>query len=280
MVDASKKTPATMVERFRRQFGDQPTQAFGAVLPNEVLRKLVDEEVGAFRERIYPPLTTLGLFVGQALSSDGACQDAVARRVSERTARRQAACSLNGTLLQSAPALTPGLIRKLALCVGQKLEHASPRAWKWRGRSITLLDGTTISMPDTVQNQSVYPQSGVQKPGLGFPLAMLVALISLSTGAVRSWALGPCRGKHTGEQGLFRTLMMSLSPGDIVLADRYYCNYFTAALLVERGVDLVTRQHQRRITDFRRGQPPGRRRYIADRLILMGDWRDSFAAMT
>ena len=65
-----------------------------------------------------------------------------------------------------------------------------------------------------------------------------------------------------------------------MLADRYYCNYFTAALLVERGVDLVTRQHQRRITDFRRGQPPGRRRYIADRLILMGDWRDSFAAMT
>ena len=134
------------------------------------------------------------------------------------------------TLLQSAPALTPGT-DKLALCVGQKLEHASPRAWKWRGRSITLLDGTTISMPDTEQNQSAYPQSGVQKPGLGFPLAMLVALISLSTGAVRNWALGPCRGKHTGEQALFRTLMTDLSPGDIVLADRYYCNYFTAALL-------------------------------------------------
>ena len=71
----AKKRLQQGVERFRQQFGDQPTQAFGAVLPNEVLQTLVAEEVGAFRERIYPPLTTLGLFVGQALSPDGACQD-------------------------------------------------------------------------------------------------------------------------------------------------------------------------------------------------------------
>lgn len=261
----AKKRLQQGVERFRQQFGDQPTEAFGAVLPNEVLRTLVAEEVGAFRERIYPPLTTLGLFVGQALSPDGACQDAVARRVSERTARGQAVCSLNsGPYCKARQRLPLGLIHKLALCVGENLEQASPRAWKWRGRSITLLDGTTISMPDTAENQSVYPQSGVQKPELGFPLAMLVALISLSTGAVLSWALGPCRGKHTGEQALFRTLMANLSPGDIVLADRYYCNYFTAALLIERGVDLVTRQHQRRITDFRRGQRLGRRDHRVD----------------
>ena len=133
------------MERFRQQFGDQPTQAFGAVLPNEVLQTLVAEEVGAFRERIYPPLTTLGLFVGQALSPDGACQDAVARRVSERTARGQAVCSLNsGPYCKARQRLPLGLIRKLALCVGENLEQASPRTWKWRGRSITLLDGTCL----------------------------------------------------------------------------------------------------------------------------------------
>ncbi len=121
------------------------------------------------------------------------------------------------------------------------------------------MDGTTISMPDTEGNQSAYPQSGVQKPGLGFPLAMLVGLISLSSGAVLGWALGPCRGKHTGEQALFRTLMPQLDSADVILEDRYHCNYLTAALLVERGVDLVTRQHQRRITDFRRGKRLGRR---------------------
>ena len=98
------------------------------------------------------------------------------------------------------------LIRRLALKVGETLEHEIPVDWKWRGRSVKLMDGTTISMPDTASNQSVYPQSGVQQAGLGFPLAMLVAVISLSTGAVLEWVLGPCRGKHTGEQALFREL--------------------------------------------------------------------------
>ncbi|HWR77838.1 MAG TPA: IS4 family transposase [Thiobacillus sp.] len=231
----------------------------------EDLQKLVVEEVGTFRERIYPPLTTLGLFIGQALSPDGACQDAVSRRLSERTARGEPACSLNsGPYCKARQRLPLGLIRQLALKVGETLEQDSPVDWKWRGRSVKLMDGTTISMPDTQSNQSVYPQSGVQQAGLGFPLAMLVAVISLSTGAVLAWASGPCRGKHTGEQALFRQLMPRLESGDVVLADRYHCNYFTAALLLERGVDLVTRQHQRRITDFRRGRRLGRRDHRVD----------------
>jgi hypothetical protein len=93
---------------------------------------------------------------------------------------------------------------------------------------------------------------------------MLVAVISLSTGAVLTWAQGPCRGKDTGEQALFRQLMPSLESGDIILADRYYCTYFTAAQLMKRGVDLVTRQHPRRITDFQQGRCLGRRDHLTD----------------
>lgn len=260
-----KKRLRKGVEGFRRQFGDQPTQALGSVLPTAELKRVVVEEVGAFRERIYPPLTTLALFIGQALSQDGACQDAVSRRLSERTARGETACSLNsGPYCKARKRLPLELIRRLALKVGETLEQESPVDWKWRGRSVKLMDGTTLSMPDTASNQSVYPQSGVQQAGLGFPLAMLVAVISLSSGAVLAWALGPCRGKHTGEQALFRQLMPRLDFGDIILADRYHCNYFTAALLMARGVDLVTRQHQRRITDFRRGRRLGRRDHLVD----------------
>jgi hypothetical protein len=259
-VKIPKKRLGEAVARFRWQFGDQPTRAMREVLPADVLAAVIEEEAGAFRDRIYPPMTTLGLFIGQALSPDGACQDAVARNVSERCARGEAGCSLNtGPYCKARQRLPLGLISRLGVAVGETLERASPRHWRWRGRSVKLMDGTTVSMPDTPANQEVYPQSGVQKAELGFPLAMLVALISLSTGAVLRWALGPCRGKHTGEQALFRTLMPCLEAGDVVLVDRYHCNYFTVALLAERGVDLVTRQHQRRITDFRRGIRLGRR---------------------
>lgn len=235
-----------------------------AVLPREVLTQALAAEVGAYRERVYPPLTTLELFIGQALSPDGACQDAVAKHLSARCARAEGVCSLNtGPYCKARQRLPLGLIERLGAAVGEQLEQASPRQWKWRGRSVKLMDGTTLSMPDTPANQLAYPQSGVQQTGLGFPVAMLVALISLSSGAVLRWALGPCRGKHTGEQALFRTLMPYLESGDVVLADRYHCNYFTVALLAERGVDLVTRQHQRRITDFRSGKRLGRRDRLA-----------------
>jgi hypothetical protein len=195
---------------------------------------MVLEEVGCYRDRIYPPLTTLGLFIEQALSADGACQDAVARNLSDRTARGMAKCSLNsGPYCKARQRLPLKLIQRLAVLAGERIEAMSCRHWKWRGRAVKLLDGTTISMPDTLANQAVYPQSGEQQPGLGFPIAMLVALISLSTGGVLRWATGPCRGKGTGEQGLFRTLMPHLCAGDIILVDRYHCTYFTVAMLAQ-----------------------------------------------
>jgi hypothetical protein len=263
-VKIAKKRLQQAVDQFKRRFADCPTKALDELLSVETVTRIVDEEVGPHRERIYPPLTTLGLFVEQALSADGACQDAVARHLSERTAQGAAQCSLNsGPYCKARQRLPLSLIGRLATSVGERLEAMSQTNWKWRARAVKLLDGTTISMPDTAANQAVYPQSGEQQPGLGFPLAMLVALISLSTGAVLRWASGPCRGKGTGEQALLRTLMPDLEAGDIILADRYYCTYFTVAMLAEHGADLLTRQHQRRLSDFRQGQRLGHR----DRLV-------------
>ena len=259
-----KKRLQRAVIEFKQRFADYPTKALDELLSEESVSRMVEEETGNYRDRTYPPLTTLGLFLGQALSPDGACQDAVARHLSERVARGTAPCSLNtGPYCKARQRLPLALIERLATAAGERLEAASASAWKWRGRAVKLLDGTTVSMPDTPANQAEYPQSGEQKPGLGFPLTMLVALISLSTGAVLRWANGSCRGKGTGEQALFRSLMPHLTEGDIILADRYYCTYFTVAMLIERGVDILTRQHQRRFTDFRKGTRLGKR----DRLV-------------
>ena len=91
--------------------------------------------------------------------------------------------------------------------------------WGWRGRSVKLFDATTVSMPDTPQNQQVWPQSSRQKPGLGFPLARIGALISLSSGAVIDYAVAPMKGKSSGEQALLREVAVSLSRNDLLLAD-------------------------------------------------------------
>ena len=264
----AKKRLQHAVARFKQGCSDRPTRALDELLSRDVVCAIIEEEVGPYRERVYPPLTTLGLFIGQALSADGVCQDAVARHLSERRAHGAAQCSVSsGPYCKARQRLPLSLIERLAVSAGERLENMSCKNWKWRGRSVKLLDGTTVSMPDTQANQAVYPQSGKQQPGLGFPLAMLVALISLSTGAVLRWASGACRGKGRGEQALFRTLMPYLTAGDIILVDRYHCTYFTVAMLVEHGVDLLARQHQRRRTDFRQGYRLGYR----DQLVTW--WR-------
>jgi hypothetical protein len=248
----------------------------GAVLEASVIAEALERELGAVRERVYPPLMTLGLFIGQALSAEGACQDAVARHLSARCARGQGQCSLStGPYCKARQRLPLGLIHRLGVAVGETLERASPPQWKWRGRSVKLVDGTTVSMPDTAANQARYPQSGEAVAGVGFPLAMVLGLISLSTGAVLGWALGPCRGKQTGELAMFRALLSSFDPGDVVVADRLHCTYFTVAMLRERGVDLVTRQHSHRHTDRRCGKRLGRHdRLVQWRRPRRPDWMD------
>lgn len=120
-----------------------------------------------------------------------------------------------------------------------------------------LVDGTTVTMPDTPENQARYPQQTNQKPGLGFPIMRAVGLLCLATGAVLDTVMGPYAGKGSSEQALFQKLMPGISDGDLIVADGYYCTYFVIALLQAQGVDVLMPQHQRRKTDFRTGQRIG-----------------------
>jgi hypothetical protein len=150
------------------------------------------------------------------------------------------------------------------------------------GRPVKVVDGTTASMPDTPANQHDYPQPASQKPGLGFPMVRLVAILSLNCAAVLAVALGPYAGKQSGELALFRSLWdaaaaTALQAGDVLLGDRYYASYWTIASLLRRGVDCLFRQHQRRKSDFRTGRRLGKH----DHLIVLRrpsappDWMDA-----
>ena len=125
-----------------------------------------------------------------------------------------------------------------------------------------LVDGTTLLMPDTDNNQKTFPQQSAQKPGLGFPIARLVGLLSLATGSCVNYAIGPYQGKGSGETSLFSQLIKALSKNDLLLADRYYTSYAIMALLMQQGTSLVFRQRSTVKTDFRRGQRLGAKDHI------------------
>ena len=117
-------------------------------------------------------------------------------------------------------------------------------------------------MPDTAENQLAYPQRGVA-PGLGFPIMRAVGLISLATGAVVDFAFAAHEGKCTGESALLRRMMLTLKSGDVLVADRLFPSYFTNAMLLEDGVDIVSVSHRSRPVKFDEGHQLGERDHIA-----------------
>ncbi|MEK7759573.1 MAG: IS4 family transposase, partial [Pseudomonadota bacterium] len=163
---------------------------------------------------------------------------------------------------QARQRLPHEMVGTLARQIGALLGEQIPPAWLWQGRPVKLVDGTTVSMPDTPENQARFPQHGQQEPGVGFPLARLVGVIALSNGAVLDAGIGPYQGKGTGEHGLFRGLRRCFVEGDVMLADSYFCSYFLIAGMRRRGVDVLFEQHGARITDFRSGDPLGARDHL------------------
>ena len=260
---SKKQCLVKQVQRFRARFAQSVGTMWSDVIPQQSFNRCVLEEVGVYRERVYHPFATLQLFVEQVLGADHSCQDAVARGLSTRVALGQTSCSLNtGPYCKARARLPLSLPERLAKETGARLCAQQPVAWRWRGREVKLIDGTTVSMPDTETNQAMFPQSGGQKPGLGFPLARLVAIVSLSCGAVLDWAISACEGKQTGETALLWRLVPQLARGDVIIADGYYCGYFMIAAMVALGVDVVMPQPHRRHTDFRRGRPLGVRDHV------------------
>ncbi|MBG6078299.1 IS4 family transposase, partial [Polaromonas sp. CG_9.11] len=245
------------------QFVQDGTSALARLLEPEQLQAQLLRHCPHYRHRLYPPLATLGLFVQQVLGADHGCRDAVAQGLSARLAQGLSPCSPNtGPYCKARQRLPAALLAELCQMLGQRLCQAQVEAWRWRGREIKLIDGTTVSMPDTVANQAQYPQNGRQKPGLGFALMRIVAVISLGCGAVLGWAQGACKGKNTGEPSLLAQLHGALEPGDVVLMDRCYAGYFTLAHLQGLQVDFVSRQQARRSTDFRRGKRLGKKDHV------------------
>jgi hypothetical protein len=142
------------------------------------------------------------------------------------------------------------------------MSHASPDHWLWLGKRVKLVDGFTFTMPDTPDNQRVFPQSVSQTPGLGFPIARACVVLSLACACMEAIAVGPYAGKNTGESALLREVLDCFKPGEVLLADRYFCSFWILAMLQLRGVNVCMRLHHLRKPDGSKVQWLGENDYI------------------
>lgn len=236
---------------------------FFNLLTSPELMEVTESHLPAHRERLYPPTVALSMFLRQCLDADGSCQKAVNGWAAQRCAEGLSVQSVRtGAYCKARERLPVAMATGLAHTVGALVSARAKPGWRWRGRDVKLVDGTGISMPDTAENQRCYPQPSSQGEGVGFPLARVVGVMCLATGVVIDAAIGPHAGKGSSELGLLRTLDAAFCPGDVMLADAFYCNYFLIATMMAAGVDVVFEQNGSRHTDFRRGTSLGPRDHL------------------
>jgi len=202
------------------------------------------------RERIYSPWVTFIAFLGQTLTRGSACREAVRRVQAWCVADKRTAPDENtSAYCQARARLAVEVLRAAHEQIAEWMEQHARQAWQWCGRSVKVLDGCGVSMPDTEPNRARWPYAGGQRPGCGFPTAQLVGLFCLTTGRLVRFAVDSWKAH---EIPLARLLIGWMEPGEIVLTDRGFCGWGFMALLQRKGVDVVMRAHQARTIKGRR----------------------------
>ncbi len=252
------------------------------LLPAETIQRAVDAEGYRSQATTYTPVATILSFLGQLLAADGCCRMAVTRLIAQAAlSNRPKPSADTGGYCKARARLPEQLFWRLTRSVGQQVDRDAPDAWRWQGRRVRIVDGSTLSIPDTDANRSEYPLQRSLQPGLHYPVVRILVIFSLAVGTVLDAAVRPYRGKGTGETGMLRDLANLFSPGDVLLGDRYFSGYWDMAWWQNRGVDLVARNSVSRARDFRRGRRLG----ADDHLIVWKktprpDWIDDMAAAT
>ena len=209
------------------------------------------------RRRVYTIGRTFWGFLYQVLHPHCPCRTIV-RQVQALCALQGAGCpdENSSAYCQARLRLPLDLLQRLRHAIATRAHRLLPEAQeRWYGLCPKVIDGTSLSLPDTPKNQRAYPQCRSQKPGCGFPLMNLVAIFSLSTDVLLDYAKS---NKHQNERPLLNRLLDRFQAGDLALADRGFCSYGLIALLLARQVQSLFRLHQSRSADLRQGQRLGK----------------------
>lgn len=249
-------------QRIANAFLSQPGLPFAEILSAERIGRVFSKHGNLFgMGAIYSTAVMIWSFLGQVLrdGKEASCQSAVARVVSHCQQQGAAVPTADtGDYCRARAKLSEAALHDLTREIADEMEQQADARWLWEGMHAKLIDGFTFSMPDTPDNQREYPQQKAQKPGVGFPIARVATIVSLATACMTDAAIGPYRGKQTGEPALLRSILSAFQSGDLAVADRYYCSFMMIALLLDQGTQVCARMHQRRHTDFRRGRRLGK----------------------
>jgi hypothetical protein len=233
---------ADQLAEIRRKSIGQLAKCFTDFIPEQTLQP---HQTGAqSRRRLFSKENTFWGFFSQILNADGGCSEVV-RQFHAFAASRSMTLpsSSSSAYCQARLKLEESDLASIQAHTSKQLIQTNADK-VLQDRRVVVVDGTGVSMPDTTENQQVWPQTRQQKPGCGFPQAYICACFNLKTGGLLSYELG---NKKSHELLMLREQWDTFSPGDIFLGDKGFCSFYDVSKLIDKGVDSVITLGKRKL---------------------------------
>ncbi len=243
------------VQILKNKFNQSLGLPFKELLPESVIGQALWELKIKYKQRLFDPYVTLWAFLSQVLDTDKTCHNRVSKIIAYLTGSGVEIPSTDtSAYCQARERLPEKLLENLFGKAAQRLSEKVVTEYLWCGRNVKVIDGSTVSMPDTIENQKAYPQPKSQKPGCGFPIAKIGVIFSLATGAAVALVIDVL---NTHDIKLARKLYEFLNPLDILLGDRAFCASADIVAIKKLNCDAVFRKHQARKASMRKGKIVG-----------------------
>lgn len=238
----STLTIPNRVQFLKQKFTNSLGLPFRELLPESIIQEALNAEKITYRKRLFDPFVTLWVFLSQVLDTDKTCHHALSRIIAWlATENAEIPSEDTSAYCQARKRLPEKLLQRLFGTVAQNLEQKVTTEHLWCGRHVLVIDGSTISMPDTLLNQKAYPQPSNQALGCGFPIAKIGAIFSIATGAAVAVVINVL---NTHDIKLARLLYQFLNPGDILLGDCAFCSYADLIFIQNYSCDALIRLYQ------------------------------------
>ncbi len=207
---------------------------------NEI--ELVCRRLGhRWRDRIFTPAVTVRSMVHRALNPDKSIRAVltdltVADGRLKHTPADASWCEARSRLPQEVWA---ELLRHSV----KHLEDLTSGQFLYKGRRVFLIDGSTLSMPDTPELVKHFGYSSNNRSFSRFPLGRITFAILAGSDCVWDYRFADYR---TSEDTQLHQMWDRLPGGSICIFDRNFSSFYNLSKLLQRGIDSISRLYHQR----------------------------------
>ncbi len=147
-------------------------------------------------------------------------------------------------------------------------ERRTKGAW-YRDWRLVSLDGSTLDVADTAENEAAFGRPGASRGASAFPKLRFVGLLENGTHVLWAARMAPYA---TDEITLARQVIPALQKGMLCLADRFFPGYRLWQAAAQTGADLLWRARQNARLEIGRRLPDGS--YLSRLYLCISDRRN------